>query len=516
MTNEPTPSDQAPRTEPTAAEPAPTDLKAGAPGAPASPAATGITAQAAATAAAPVQSAGDDVDDDAPPTWPIKADLAILGMLLILTFLLGSFTATNSDVWSHLAIGKRYSEGKFDFGVDPFSWATEAHAGKPAVYWVHHSWLYSWLVYAIYTLFGGPALVLGKAILVTASVALLSRIGWNESNRWFLLLCLVMAVLAASTRFLLQPAVVSFFFLSITLYILDRVGAFAFKREEGAPDCTHWLWCLPPLFALWANLDQYFLFGPLLVGACWAATYVAKWFPSGEGVSPMVLGQVFGVGLAACVLNPHHVNIFQLPAELAYPLLSLGDFVGAPLPNALVAAGRTLKELSQTEVGTSWTMSALSPGFWQEPAVGLHVAGIAFFPLLVLGLVAFTLVALVKPQPDAPTLHAGRFVPWLIFAVLALAMHRLIPFFALIAAPLTAMTLGEFLLWQQVSNDVAPGVRDRGLHLARLASLPFMLLLIYLAWPGWLNVTAGSNEFNAPRRVHWNVRPDPSMKRAAE
>lgn len=151
---------------------------------------------------------------ETPPTWPVKVDFAILALLFVLSFFLASFEVGNSDLWLNLAIGKRYSEGKFDFGVDPFSWATEAVDGKPAVYWVHHSWLYSWLVYGIYSLWGGAGLVIGKAIVFTAAIAILSRVGWNQANRWFVLVCLMMAALAISNRMRMQPIVLSMLFLS--------------------------------------------------------------------------------------------------------------------------------------------------------------------------------------------------------------------------------------------------------------------------------------------------------------
>ncbi len=474
---------------------------------------------------------------ETPPTWPIKADYAMLALLLILSFLLASFTATNSDLWTHLAIGKLYCEGKFNFGVDPFSWASEG------VYWVHHSWLYSWLVYGIYSLFGGTGLVIGKAIIFTATIALLTRIGWNETNRWFVLICVLMAALALSHRILMQPLALSLLFLALTLFVLDQVGLFAFKRADAPPsppaplpegkggemasaprallpqgekgDKARWLWYLPALFALWANLDAWFILGPLLVALCWAATGLAKWFPSSNAVSGKTLGQVVGVSLLACLVNPHHVRVFQLPPELAYFLLAICDPIGIPLPNALVAAGRALKEMSAADAGALWTLSSLDPTYWRNPGLGLNAAGCAAGPLVLLGLVSFTLAALIKAQPNAPTLHAGRFLPWLLFAVMAVALYRLIPFFALVAAPLTAMTLGEFLQWQQVSNAVALARRDRGLNLARLVSVPFLLLLLFLAWPGWLGPTGG-NEYSAARRVSWRLRSDPSMRRAAE
>src|SRR5262249_17352005 len=152
--------------------------------------------------------------------------------------------------------------------------------GKTAVYWVNHAWLYCWLTYGIYSLGGGAGLVIFKAIVFTVAIAVLSRVGWRSSSRWFVLLCLIMAALAASMRALVQPTAVSMLFVAITLYVLDRVGLFGFKQAktpEEARGETRWLWCLPPLFALWANLDAWFILGPMLVALCWAAVGLTKW-----------------------------------------------------------------------------------------------------------------------------------------------------------------------------------------------------------------------------------------------
>ena len=134
---------------------------------------------------------------------------------------------------------------------------------------------------------------------------------------------------------------------------------------------------------------------------------------------------------------------------------------------------------------------------------------------MLLGLLAFTLVALVRPQPGAPTLQVSRFVVWLAFGIMGLALFRMLPFFALVAAPLTAMTLGEFLHWQQVSNKMTAAQQDRGMHLARFVGFLLLLVLLYMAWPGWLHVW-GEHLPNADRRVAWEIREDASMRRAAE
>ena len=59
-----------------------------------------------------------------PGPWVVRTDCALLCLVLVLAFFVASFAASNSDLWMHLAIGKRISDGKFEFGVDPFSWAT--------------------------------------------------------------------------------------------------------------------------------------------------------------------------------------------------------------------------------------------------------------------------------------------------------------------------------------------------------------------------------------------------------
>jgi hypothetical protein len=493
MTTEPTPAPSTSITEKPAEPPVAAD--------------TSITAAAPALAPAPATGA-------APSAWFKKSDYLLLLLVLVLSFLVASFTATNSDIWLHLAIGERLSDGTFQFGVDPFSWATEAHGdnGTPT-FWVHQSWLYSWLFYQLYHLVGGFGLVLGKAVLFTAAIALLSRIGRAESNRWFIVICLTMAALAISPRLLLQPTVLSLLFLSITLYVLDRAGVFSLVNAQAKPACARCLWWLPPLFALWANLDVWFILGPLVLALCWAATGLARWYKGASPVPGKTLGLVLGVGLAACLLNPFHVRVFQLPPELAYIALSLTEPLKIPLPDDLVAAGRTLRELRKADPSDAWTLSPLAREYWSSPRFGYNVAGLAFYPLFLLGLLSFTLVALVRPQPGAPTLQVSRFLVWLAFGIMALALYRTIPFFALVAAPLTAVTLGEFLRWQQVSNAIAAARQDRGMNLARFVSFPFLLILLYMAWPGWLHVMA---DYNSQRRVAWDIREDASMRRAAE
>src|SRR5262245_38105483 len=49
-----------------------------------------------------------------------RVDLALAVLVLSLAFLAASFPARNSDLWFHLATGRRLAQGQYTFGTDPF------------------------------------------------------------------------------------------------------------------------------------------------------------------------------------------------------------------------------------------------------------------------------------------------------------------------------------------------------------------------------------------------------------
>ena len=70
------------------------------------------------------------------PAWFGAADWALVFLTLALTFLTASFAVRNSDVWIHLAAGKRLTTGDYKLGTDPFSYTAADRT------WVNHSWLF--------------------------------------------------------------------------------------------------------------------------------------------------------------------------------------------------------------------------------------------------------------------------------------------------------------------------------------------------------------------------------------
>ena len=218
--------------------------------------------------------------------------------VLTLAFLLGSFSARNSDLWMHLATGRLLSEGKYEFGKDPFSYVGADRT------WVNHAWLYDWLLYQLYKASEGPGLVIAKSIVLALTAGLLLLARKPGQSVFPGVICVGLAFVAAAPRLLLQPTVGSFLFLAALMFLLIRV-----PRRAGS-----WLFpvLVAVLFCVWANCDQWFFLGPVVLLLYAVGQYVRP----DEGEDMGALWKALGLGVLACMLNPHHVRVWTLPPEL--------------------------------------------------------------------------------------------------------------------------------------------------------------------------------------------------------
>jgi hypothetical protein len=376
-------------------------------------------------------------------------DYSLALLVLALAFLTASTLARNSDLWFHLATGRLLSGRQFTFGTDPFAYTTGG------VYWACHSWLFDLALHEFYLLIGGTGLVVLKALLVASLAGLLLMVRRPRTRVWLPAVCTTLALLAMSPRLLLQPACVSYFFLGLTLWLLWR------QQDERDRKITRALLLLA--FVLWVNMDEWFLLGPVLVALYWLGERLAgqRWTP----------GWLVPAALAVCLLNPHTYHAFTLPSELS-PVTWTGG---------LREDGRL-----QGVFASAWSPAYLTTAV-------RHPAGLAYLSLTLLGLVSF----LVQPR----ALRDWRLLVWLPFAVLAACQVRAVPFFAVVAAPITALNWQDFLATRQgrLGWLRAPGYVLLGLALVALG---------FLTWLGW--------SVNGGRQVAWDVQPDPSLRRAAE
>jgi hypothetical protein len=374
--------------------------------------------------------------------------------VLTFAFLGASFAARNSDLWLHLATGRAIAGRTTTFGSDPFSYTTQG------IYWANHAWLFDLALYAGFTSLGGAGLVAIKAALVALLAGLMLRIARHEGPFWRTGACVVLAVLAMTPRLLLQPTVLSLVLLALSLLLL---------REGGRT-----LRALPAVVVLWVNVDSWFWLGPLTVALLGAGQLLSR--------EPQRLPMwLLPACLVACLVSPYHVNGLTLPIELSPGVWRSGlrhDARFAPL------------------FASPWRIAPLgSTG-------GYNLAAWAYFVLLVLGVISFVL--------NRTALKSWRSLVWLTFGALGAWQARLVPFFAVVAGPITALNLQE-IDWCRSSlpgriNPERPSTR--GTFLGRLGLTATAIALIVLAWPGWLQ-----GFHRRDLGVDWRVHTDPSLQR---
>jgi hypothetical protein len=412
--------------------------------------------------------------------WCARLDRVLVGLALLFAFTIACFPVANSDFFQHLASGRLLASGEYRFGHDPFSFTSEG------AYWANNSWLYDLALYGLYSIpvIGGELIVLLKGLLLAAVAGLMILAGRKQGESpWVSCGFALLGVLVLSPRLLLQPTCISYLFLALTWWLLQQTseltGDLNWKKQIRLGGA------LVLLFAAWANLDAFFLLGPLTAGLYALGEWVQdlatpssrrQWAPS---VRVRVLLAVTIGGLFACLANPHFVRAFELPWQLG-----------------LSPAAGALGEDYEFRILFASPLDEL----YLKSRQTLNAAGLAYFLLVVLGLCSFAV--------NYERLRWSRLLVWLVFFALSLANHRMIPFFAIVAASISALNFLDFSA--RIFSEAVPRLKWPYAPLAaRAGVLAAGALLLLAAIPGWLQASPES------RRVGLGVRIDPSLRQVA-
>lgn len=402
--------------------------------------------------------------------WLRAADVAITLLAVLLAGLTAAYVARNSDQWLHFAAGRDLLSGRYGLGTDPYSYLANDRG------WVNHSWLYDVAAYGLYSLdTTGAAIVALKAALLALCFALVLGMRRRGSPAWAWWLLATVAILAAAPHTALRPLVLSALFVAMMLVVLFRI--------PWRPGSWRNPLILATICGLWANLDQWFLVGPLMIAATLAAETVQHIFLKQLDASaprPADLAKALLLGLTATLANPHHIRVWEIPVELGF---------GLPA------------EIAEDPQLSSITLSPYANTFWTRPEYGGNVNGYAAGVLMLVG---SGLLALGLSR----TRLAYLFV-WVVFLILALLHHRLILLLAIAAVPLVATPLSEIASRFADNNRLTLLLSS----LARLLAVPVLLILLLCAWPGWLHPKPSDPAY--AQRVGLAVEPDAGLARAA-
>ncbi|MCE9565235.1 MAG: hypothetical protein K8U57_24650 [Planctomycetes bacterium] len=420
-------------------------------------------------------------------TWPVwfsGADFVLAVAAVVLAFLVASFVARNSDIYLHLAAGQRLLAGTYTPGSDPFSFAAADRA------WVNHSLLFDVGTYLLYSGNGSTLGVL-KAIAVAAAFGLLIGIRRPGYSLWPWAMIAVVGIVATAPYAHMRPVVGSMLLLAVTLFLLFRLphqaGSWRFPIAIGV---TFWVW---------SNTDEWFFLGPMALALVLIGELIQRSMrnvetqstspPEAEtlGALPDVktLTRALGIGVVVCMLNPHHVRVWELPFEL----------VGAKD----VADDIRFKQLLLTPLDSDYT---------DKPHLGYNQNGLAFALLFVGGGAALGLAG--------ARIRISLIALWVGFAVLTLGTIQAIPFLAMVAVPIIASQLNAISSRISLKSRSEPKTQILllGSSLGRVVSLIAVLGACVVAWPGWIHPPNSNPAF--VRRVAWGIEPDAGMVKGAE
>lgn len=184
---------------------------------------------------------------------------------LVLAFaallLLGWFSGpvADPDFWWHLKTGQFVAEQHRLPAPDPFAYTTAgaraAYPSEPQVqhFNLTHEWLAQVAIYLAWKAGGFFGVVLLRALLLTAVCSLIGWIAWLRTGHFYRALgaalgCAGVAAMFAADR----PYLFTYALLALTLALLDA---------------RRWLWALPAVLLVWANLHGGFFLGWVAMGA---------------------------------------------------------------------------------------------------------------------------------------------------------------------------------------------------------------------------------------------------------
>lgn len=303
--------------------------------------------------------------------WNAYYDLYVTFGVLLLVFIASANKIAHSTIWTQLQTGRLIAATGAPVLKDPFSY-TEA-----GVRWVNVPWLFDWSHAAVFKAasdlapanvanpllssaraeqFGAGALVALNALARMLTALLLLGVRRGGPGRWWSAVCVTLAMGVVmnpgglTLGGIALPALVSpgnwgLLFLAAEVLLIYR--GFTLGRR-GA------VYALVPLFVLWANTDDSFLTG-LLVLAATALGRVrpAADEPTGAPGARTALA-VLVVSALGCLLNPSTVHVYRAAAE---------PYLGLFRPSTDVATvdqlsyfGKAIRQPNQ--VGGAWVWLA--------------------------------------------------------------------------------------------------------------------------------------------------------------
>ena len=325
----------------------------------------------------------------------------LLGALLVLaTFLVALRFQVDPDTWFHEVVGQHILATHSWPTTDMYSFTA------PGTEWISYEWLAAVALAQVLQAFGlqgWMGLLFGLAACMMLLIYYYSYLCCRNSKAAFVGTVLVLPL--AGVWFSLHPQLFGYVFLLIVLICLEH-----FRQGR------RWaLWLLPVVFLVWVNTHGTFVFGFCALGIYWLGGLVELRVGSlranREPLSARIqMAAVALVSLLACCVTPYGARLLTYPAQLFF-----------------------LQPENTTRIVT-----------WQ--AIPMNIWHGRLF-------LAFLLVFIAAVVALQPLIRIEK-LALLFLAVVLTALHaRVLPFFAIVFAPVLASLLDRWVPDYERSKD---------------------------------------------------------------
>ncbi len=239
-----------------------------------------------------------------------NSKLKIFDYILLVAFLSFICVVTSfklfldDDTFWHLATGRFIVQNGYVPSVDVFGFVTSGSI------WIPFEWGWDVITYYIYNLGGFYTLSIFRTLAVIASFFIILYVLWK--NNISLSTCIIFSgllVFGLLGRFSIRPQIISYLFFIILIFFLYRFK-YNFKVKKS------FVWNLPLLFLLWANMHMGVLLG-LLVFVLFVISdeteyfFIAKKSKTEEEKSKnKYLLYAFVFSVISLLVNPHFFETY--------------------------------------------------------------------------------------------------------------------------------------------------------------------------------------------------------------
>ncbi|MCU0766784.1 MAG: hypothetical protein MUE39_05310 [Gammaproteobacteria bacterium] len=247
------------------------------------------------------------------PRWEPGYVLLLLGFVLVYQ-IASPIVVGDTDMWYHLNGGRYFWEHGSVPSSPFFSF------NDPDRAWVNYYWGFQALVYKVHALAGYQGLVVLRAVLVFAILALawgvIAGFRQKETTGVALLALFALYVILVDGRgYQLRPHLFSYAFILFFVYVLEHR--------------PRWVFLLPPATIAWVNLHGV----EWVVGALIGGAYLAEFLLDRRLGRDRGRGWGYAAGIVACLpalfVNPHGVAV--LWSSFAHPA-DITQYVNEMLP----------------------------------------------------------------------------------------------------------------------------------------------------------------------------------------